>query len=82
MPSCSFSPINAYKAVWVKYDKPEDIRDLTDLRSHCLYTDKNSNMVFIPNTKYILQLAKEKCPNAQFLVSIEHNDQTMDMEAG
>ncbi|MBN1501303.1 MAG: peptide chain release factor 3 [Spirochaetes bacterium] len=79
--SCNFSPIDAYKAVWIKYKKIEDIKDLTDLRSHNLYTDKNNNMVFIPNTKYILQLAKDKSPEAQFLMSVEHNDQTLDMEA-
>jgi len=79
--SCEFSPINGYKAVWVKYENKDDINDLTGFRYHCLFEDKNKNMVFIPDNKFTLQIAKDKNPRAQFLQSIEHNDQTLEMEA-
>lgn len=79
--SCNFSPINGYKAVWVKYDSKEDIEDLTGFRYHSLFQDKNENLVFIPESRFTLQMAKEKNPKAVFLDSMEHNDQTLELEA-
>jgi len=79
--SCNFSPVNGYRAVWVRYNKKEDIEDLTDFRYHSLFQDKNDNLVFIPESRFTLQMAKEKNPNAEFLDSMEHNDQTLELEA-
>jgi len=79
--SCNLTPISGYKAVWVKYENADDIKDLTGFRYHCLFADKNNNMVFIPDNKFTLQIAKDKNPKAQFLISIEHNDQTLELEA-
>jgi peptide chain release factor 3 len=79
--SCNFSPINGYKAVWVKYDNKSDIEDLTSFRSHSLFQDKNENLVFLPESRFTLQMAKEKNPKAEFLDSMEHNDQTLELEA-
>lgn len=75
--SVDFHPINAYKAFWVKYESKEDIDDLLRLRSHNLYLDKNKNLVFIADSMYSYQMAKEKNPKAIFHSSIEHNDQTL-----
>jgi peptide chain release factor 3 len=79
--NCKFSPINGYKAVWVKFKNPKDIEDLTTYRYHSLFYDKNNNLVFIPESKFILQLAKEKNPQAEFLENMEHNDETLELEA-
>jgi len=75
--SVDFSPINAYKAFWVKFKSKDDIEDLLRLRSHFLYLDKNNNLVFLADSLYSLHMAQEKNPKAKFDSSIEHNDQTL-----
>ncbi|HOP31664.1 MAG TPA: hypothetical protein PKZ64_18985, partial [Spirochaetota bacterium] len=62
-------------------DNRNDIEDLTSFRSHSLFQDKNENLVFLPESKFTLQMAKEKNPKAEFLDSMEHNDQTLELEA-
>lgn len=75
--SADFSPMASYKAFWVQYETKKDIEYLTQSYSNNLYLDKNDNIVFIAETIYSYQLAKERCPNASFLSSIEHNEQTL-----
>jgi len=75
--SVDFSPINAYKAFWVKFKSKDDIEDLLRLRSHFLYLDKNNNLVFLADSLYSFHMAQEKNPKAKFDSSIEHNDQTL-----
>jgi len=78
--SVDFLPMPAYKAFWLKYDNKDDINELMTLRSHNIYNDKNSNLVYIAETEFSLRMAKEKNPNVKFLSAIEHNDQTVIME--
>jgi len=78
--SSDFMPMSAHKAYWVIYEEEDDIDELKRLRSHYLYRDKTGNLVFIAESAYSLNLAKEKNPKAQFLSSIEHNDETVGME--
>jgi peptide chain release factor 3 len=78
--SVEFLHMPAYKAFWLKYEDKNDIQDLLSIRSHSLYYDKNSNLVFIADTEYSFRMAKEKNPKVKFLSAIEHNDQTLLME--
>jgi len=77
---CVFINYPSYKACWVKYKHKDDIESLMSLWSNNLFFDKNKNLVYIAESEYSLQRAKEKNPKAQFLFSIEHNDQTLEME--
>ncbi len=79
--SVEFMSMPSYKAFWVKYDNKNDIDELNQLRSHCLYYDKDNHLVFIAETEYSLTLAKSKNPKARFLSSIEHNDQTLKLDS-
>lgn len=79
--SADFTPLQAYKACWAKYENEEDIEELLRMRSNLLYKDKNDNLVFIPETQFSLNRAKEKNPNAEFLFHVEHNTETLEMES-
>ncbi|MDD8017834.1 MAG: peptide chain release factor 3 [Bacteroidota bacterium] len=78
--SCEFVPINAHKACWVQFDDKKDVEELFHIRSHHLYYDKNNKLVYLAESEYSLRIAMEKNPKARFLFSIEHNDQTLDLE--
>ena len=78
--SCDFVGINAHKASWVQYANPKDVEELFSIRSNHLYRDKNDHLVFLAESEYALRSAMEKNPKASFLFSVEHNDQTLEME--
>jgi peptide chain release factor 3 len=78
--SCEFMNYSSYKACWVKYENENDIESLKSLWSHNLFQDKNKNLVYIAESPYTLERAKEKNPKAQFLLSIEHNDLTLELD--
>lgn len=78
--SCDFVPITAHKAVWVQYDDPKDAEELFYIRANFLYYDKNSNLVYLAESEYSLRMAQQKNPKVRFLLSVEHNDQTVEME--
>lgn len=78
--SVEFVSLPAYKAFWLKNNIKEEIEYLQSMYSNNLYYDKNNNLVFIAETEYSFQRVREKCPNTIFLSSIEHNDQTLELE--
>lgn len=78
--SCRFRPLNYYKACWVIYETKDNISELQRLQSHNLFLDKHNNLVFMAESSYSLNSAKEKNPKAKFLFSIEHNSQTQELE--
>jgi peptide chain release factor 3 len=78
--ACSFRPMNFYKACWVLYEKEDGISELLRLRSHYLFRDKHDNLVYLAESIYSLNSAKENNPKAQFLFSIEHNTETNELE--
>ena len=78
--SVEFLSMPAYKAFWLRYQSPNEIDYLKTLYADSLYFDKNRNPVFIAETRYDYDSVREKCPNAVFLASIEHNDQTLRLQ--
>ena len=78
--SCEFINYPSYKACWVKYENETDIESLKSLWSNNLFLDKNKNLVYIAESQYSLERAKEKNPKAEFLLSIEHNDLTLELD--
>ena len=78
--SVDFVQLQSYKACWIKYDNIEDIDELLRIRSNNLFKDKHNNLVYIADSSYALNIAKEKNPKAQFLFSIEHNTGTAELE--
>ncbi len=78
--SCDFVPITAYKACWVRYNDKSDVEELFYIRANYLFRDKNNNLVYLAESEYALRMATGKNPKAKFLFSVEHNDQTVEME--
>ncbi|MCF8265481.1 MAG: hypothetical protein K9I99_13360, partial [Melioribacteraceae bacterium] len=78
--SVDFLHMQAYKAFWIKYDSVKDIEEMMNLRSNSLYYDKNKNLVFVADSQYSLQMAKQKNPKVEFLSAVEHNDQTVSLD--
>ena len=78
---CYFRYLDNIKACWVKFEDTEDVTELLTLRSHNLFYDKHDNLVFMAESEYQLNAAKEKNPKAKFLFSIEHNTETVQMES-
>ena len=78
--ACNFRPLNFYKACWVVYQNDDDISELLRIRSHHLFQDKHGNLVYLAESVYSLNSAKEKNPKAKFLFSIEHNTETNELE--
>ncbi len=79
--TADFTYMNAFKAFWLRYKVAEDIDELKRLRSNSLYVDKTDELVFIAESSFALSRAQEKNPNVQFLSQVEHNDQTIELDA-
>ncbi|RPI71533.1 MAG: peptide chain release factor 3, partial [Ignavibacteriales bacterium] len=78
--ACQWRHLNYYKACWVVFDDEKDIDELMRIRSHNLFYDKHDNLVFMAESAYQLNTAKEKNPKAQFLFNIEHNTETFELD--
>src|SRR5690606_33486030 len=78
--ACEFRFLNYYKACWVIYNDEKDIEELRRIRSHNLFNDKHGNLVFIAESPYQLNSAKENNPKAKFLFNIEHNTETVELD--
>jgi len=78
--ACHFRPLNYFKACWLKYDSKADIDEMLKLRSFNLFYDKHKNLVFLPDSEYQLRYAKEANPKAEFMFTMEHNTETVEME--
>ena len=78
--ACEFRHLNFYKACWVVYDDERDIDELMRIRSHNLFKDKHGNLVFMAESPYQLNAAKENNPKAKFLFNIEHNTETVELD--
>ncbi len=78
--SCDFYPLSFHKALWVKYSSKDDIDELMRIRSNNLYYDKNNNLVYLAESEFSLRMAQQNNPKAEFLTSVEHNDQTVELE--
>lgn len=78
--SCDFYPLSFHKALWVKYSDESEIDELKRIRYNNLYYDKNDNLVYLAESEFSLRMAQQNNPKAQFLTSVEHNDQTVEME--
>ncbi|HSP86666.1 MAG TPA: peptide chain release factor 3, partial [Ignavibacteriaceae bacterium] len=72
--------LNYYKACWVIFEDEKDIDELMRIRSHNLFHDKHGNLVFMAESPYQLNVAKENNPKAKFLFNIEHNTETVELD--
>ena len=75
--SCSFSPLNFYKACWFTSENKEQLEEFTRLKSNYIVYDKDQNLVFLAQTAGILQITKQNYPNVEFHFTSEFKTQAV-----
>jgi peptide chain release factor 3 len=69
--SASFDQVDLYKALWISSEDKNDMDAfIQDRASHIAY-DKEERPVFLAESAWTLQMAKEKFPNIQFHIKSE-----------
>ncbi len=64
--SCSFQPMNFYKACWFTSDNEEMLEEFMRLKSNYIVNDKDDNLVFLAQTPGILQITQSNYPDIEF----------------
>jgi peptide chain release factor 3 len=64
--SCRYEPINLYKACWIKSDDKAQLEEFKKRKYQFLATDKSGRDVFLAESQYTLQTAKDNFPKIQF----------------
>jgi peptide chain release factor 3 len=64
--SCTFQPLNFYKACWITSDNEEMLEEFVRLKSNYIVHDKDENLVFLAETPGILQITKDNYPDIEF----------------
>lgn len=64
--SCTFQPMNLYKACWISSDDPKKLRAFIASKERHIARDKDGKYVFMAETKAWLQMVQENFPEIQF----------------
>ena len=72
--SCSFQPLNFYKACWFTSDKQEVLEEFVRLKSNNIVWDRHKNLVFLAQTPGILQITKDNYPEIDFHFTSEFKE--------
>lgn len=63
--SCTFNPINAYKACWITGDKKK-IDDFVKFKQANVMEDKDGNLVYLAESEWFLNTEKQNNPDIEF----------------
>jgi len=69
---CTYEPVNLYKACWVESKNAEQFKEFTTRRKRDLAVDKDGHLVFMAESKWILNAAKENYPEVGFHFTSEY----------
>lgn len=64
--SCSFEPVNLYKACWVECDDKEALKEFMTRRKRDTARDKQGKLVFMAETAWALKTVQENHPDVIF----------------
>ena len=64
--ACEFRPLNYFKACWITAEKKQDMDDFLRVKANYIVADKDQNPVFLAQSEWILNMAKEQHPGIQF----------------
>jgi len=64
--SCTFQPLNLYKACWISSDDPKKLREFINSKERHIAKDKDGQYVFMAETKAWLQMVQDNFPDIQF----------------
>jgi peptide chain release factor 3 len=73
--SCTFSPMNFYKACWFTSKNKEQLEEFIRLKSNYIVNDKDQNLVFLAQTSGILHITKQNYPDVEFHFTSEFKSQ-------
>ena len=63
---CTYEPYPAYKACWVEYDDEEQFAEFSKLKYRYMAKDKFNRPVFLADSSFSLNMAKEKFDKLRF----------------
>jgi peptide chain release factor 3 len=69
--SCRFEPITLYKTCWIKSDDKKALEDFKSRKYKNMAIDKDGRDLFLADSPYALQMAKEKFPEIEFYFTSE-----------
>ena len=68
---CSYEPISMYKACWIQPEEEDQLEEFRKRKNHQLALDKQGREVYMAESPYALQMAREKFPGIRFHFSSE-----------
>ena len=74
--SCSFHPMNFYKACWFTSENEEMMEEFIRLKSNYIVWDKDKNLVFLAQTAGVLQITRDNYPDIEFHFTSEFQKQS------
>jgi peptide chain release factor 3 len=64
--SCRYEPLNMFKACWIESDDKAQLEDFRKRKYQYLAKDKESREVYLAESSYALDMAREKFPAIKF----------------
>ncbi|WP_291858010.1 peptide chain release factor 3 [Marinilabilia sp.] len=64
--SCRYEPINLYKACWLETDDQGELQDFKRRKNQYMATDKSGRDVFLADSSYMLDMARENFKSIKF----------------
>ena len=70
---CSYENLNVHKAAWVEpeNEKSQEFEDFKRVKQRFLAKDKQGRLVFLADSKFSLQMTKQKYPSIKFHLTSE-----------
>lgn len=68
---CKYEPVNLYKACWFKSDNKQQLEDFKKRKYQFLAKDKHGRDVFLADTSFSLQMAKDNFKDINFFFTSE-----------
>jgi peptide chain release factor 3 len=64
--SCRYEPINLHKACWLEAEDESELQDFKKRKNQYMATDKSGRDVFLADSSYMLDMAKENFKSIKF----------------
>lgn len=64
--NCDYQSVNIHKAIWIETENNDEFKDFERRKRNNLAHDKDGQLVYLPETAWALQMARENYPNIQF----------------
>jgi peptide chain release factor 3 len=69
--SCSFSPLNMFKACWITSDNQTQLEEFIRIKQTNVAHDKDGNLVYLAESPFLLKMAEQNYAEIVFHTTIE-----------